>query len=238
MTVVEIPNPDFPGGRTDGVVVPRPLKWHQHLAASLIYGLIRAVAATVRFEWLDQTNLLATNKNQPVIFCIWHNRLALSMLVKEIYLRRIGRSCPLAALVSASKDGGILAGVLKHFGAQPVRGSTSRRGRQALLESTRWARRGYDIAITPDGPRGPCYVVQDGVTYLAQLTGLPIVPVSCRLDWKIRAKSWDRFQIPLPFTRCVMSFGAPLRVPREATETERETLRLELENRLKAMTED
>ena len=238
MTAGEIQKPNSPGGRTDGVVVPRPLKWHQQLAASLVYGLIRVVAATVRFEWDDQTGLLTVNRNQPVIFCIWHNRLALSMLVKEIYLRRIGRFCPLAALVSASQDGGILAGVLEHFGAQPVRGSTSRRGRQALLESTRWARRGYDIAITPDGPRGPCYVVQDGVTYLAQLTGLPIVPVSCRLDWKIRLKSWDRFQVPLPFTRCLMRFGTPLCVPREAAEPEREALRLELENRLKALTED
>ena len=212
--------------------------WHQRLAATLIYGLIRTVAATVRFEWQDRTGLLTTDKTQPVIFCIWHNRLALSMLVKKIYLRKIGRPCPLAALVSASKDGGILARVLEHFGAQPVRGSTSRRGRQALLESTRWARRGFDIAITPDGPRGPCYVVQDGVAYLAQLTGLPIIPVSCRLDWKIRANSWDRFQIPLPFTRCVMKFGEPVRVPREATESDREALRLELENRLKALTED
>jgi len=76
-------------------------------------------------------------------------------------------------MVSASKDGGLLARVLEQYGVQPVRGSTSRRGRQALLELTTWAERGYDLAITPDGPRGPCYVIQEGVTSLAQLTGLP-----------------------------------------------------------------
>ena len=64
---------------------------------------------------------------------------------------------------------------------QPVRGSTSRRGPQALLELTSWSERGYDLAITPDGPRGPCYVVQDGIMSLAQLTGLPILPVSYHL---------------------------------------------------------
>ena len=100
---------------------------------------------------------------------------------------------------------------------QPVRGSSSRRGPQALLELTSWAERGYDLAITPDGPRGPCYVVQEGVMALAQVTGLPIVPFSYHLRWKIRVKSWDRFQIPLPFSPCDMIIGKPVRVPRETS---------------------
>ena len=141
-------------------------------------------------------------------------------------------------MVSASKDGGLLASVLECNGVQPVRGSTSRRGRQALLELTTWAERGYDLAITPDGPRGPCYVVQDGVTSLAQLTGLAVIPVSYHLSWKICLKSWDRFQIPLPFSKCVARFGEPLKVPREATDAQREELRRELERRLNANTVD
>ena len=84
----------------------------------------------------------------------------------------------MAAMVSASKDGGFLASILECFGVQPVRGSSSRRGPQALLELTGWAERGYDLAITPDGPRGPRYVVQEGIIALAQVTGLPIVPAS------------------------------------------------------------
>ena len=123
----------------------------------------------------------------------------------------------LAAMVSASKDGGFLAGILECFNVQPVRGSSSRRGPQALLELTTWAERGYDLAITPDGPRGPCYVVQEGVMSLAQVTGLPIVPVSYHVNWKIRVNSWDRFQIPLPFSRCEMIYAKPIFVPREAT---------------------
>jgi len=107
-----------------------------------------------------------------------------------------------------------------------------------LLELTSWAERGYDLAITPDGPRGPCYVVQEGVMGLAQLTGLPIMPVSYYLGWKIRPKSWDRFQIPLPFSRCEMVFGTPVRVPREASEAEREALRQQLERTLKEISRD
>ena len=144
----------------------------------------------------------------------------------------------MAAMVSASKDGGLLAGVLKKFGVQPVRGSTSRRGRQALLELTTWAERGYDLALTPDGPRGPCYEVQDGVTQVAQVTGLPIIPTTYWLAWKIRLGSWDRFQIPLPFTKCVVEFGAPVRVAREASDEAREEARCRVEAELRAATVD
>jgi lysophospholipid acyltransferase (LPLAT)-like uncharacterized protein len=144
----------------------------------------------------------------------------------------------MAAMVSASKDGAFLSGVLERFGVQPVRGSSSRRGPQALLELTTWAERGYDLAITPDGPRGPRYVVQEGVMSLAQVTGLQIVPFSYSAKWKIQAKSWDRFQIPLPFSRCDMVIGKAIRVPREANDAERETLRQELERTMQEMAKD
>lgn len=224
--------------RRSGVIVPHSLKWHQRLAAPLIYLLIRAVSATIRFEWRDASVLLTSNENEPVIFCIWHNRLALSLEVYRIYLHRLKRPCRLAALVSASKDGGLLSRVIECYGVQPVRGSSSRRGPQALLELTTWAERGYDLAITPDGPRGPCYTVQEGVTSLAQITGLPIIPVSYHLTWKIRVKSWDRFQIPLPFATCVMRFAPPIRVPRGISDAEREQMRKDLQERLSSITFD
>jgi lysophospholipid acyltransferase (LPLAT)-like uncharacterized protein len=179
-----------------------------------------------------------SDDDRSVIFCVWHNRLALSMAVYRHYVRQTGRPHRLAAMVSASKDGGLLARLLELHGVQPVRGSTSRRGRQALLELVTWAERGYDLAMTPDGPRGPCYVIQDGIISLAQLTGLPIIPVSYHLAWKIRLRSWDQFQIPLPFAKCHMSFAPAVRVPREASDEEREKLRRELEDRLRSVTDD
>jgi lysophospholipid acyltransferase (LPLAT)-like uncharacterized protein len=106
------------------------------------------------------------------------------------------------------------------------------------LELTTWAERGYDLAITPDGPRGPRYVVQEGIISLGQLTGYPIIPSSYHLGWKIRLKSWDGFQIPLPFSRCEMFYNKPIRVPTNATEAERENFRLELERALKEITRD
>ena len=169
---------------------------------------------------------------------MWHNRLALCLVPYYRYAKKLNPTPGLAALVSASKDGAFLASILECFGVQPVRGSTSRRGPQALLELTGWAERGYDLAITPDGPRGPRYEVQEGVMGLAQVTGLPIIPASYHLNWKVQAKSWDRFQIPLPFASCEVAIGRPIRVPREASDAEREALRQQLEHTLKEISRD
>jgi len=154
------------------------------------------------------------------------------------YARKHTRTAGMAAIVSASKDGAFLAAILECFKVQPVRGSTSRRGPQALLELLTWAERGYDLAITPDGPRGPCYVVQEGVMSLAQLSGLVIIPFAFQLQWKVRPKSWDRFQIPVPFSRCKMILEKPICVPREASAAQREELRQRLETTLRGISGD
>src|SRR5882762_9514535 len=224
--------------KPSGVVVPRRLKWYDRVAASAIYGLIELVAFTLRLRWDADAPLSRVKATQQAIFCVWHNRLAISLIVYRDFICRGGRNPKLAAIVSASKDGGIVARILEHFNVQPVRGSSSRRGPQALLELTSWAERGYDLAITPDGPRGPRYVVQPGVISLAQLTGLPIVPVTYHFRWKIAMRSWDRFQIPLPFSRGIIKTGTPIEVPRDATEEQRESLRQQLESRLREITVD
>ncbi len=223
---------------TSGVVIPHVPTWYQRLGAWLVWASLKAVGATMRYRWDDRSRHFDDPPAAQAIYCIWHNRLALCMRAYFGYVRVRNRTAGLAAMVSASKDGGFLAGILERFGVQPVRGSSSRRGRQALLELTSCAERGYDLAITPDGPRGPCYTVQDGVMSLAQVTGLPIVPVSYHLGWKITLGSWDRFQIPLPFGRCDMIFGEPVRVPRDATDEQRSELRKRLEATLRAITRD
>lgn len=173
-----------------------------------------------------------------MIFCLWHNRLGLSMTMWERFGRKKIHSSGLVALISASHDGGLLARTLRYFKVDAVRGSSSRRGAQALLELKSYSDRGYSIAITPDGPRGPRYVVQDGVIALAQLSGSPILPVSSYVDWKFTLKSWDRFQIPLPFARCQVFLGMPLELPREITDEKRAALKGELQKRMEALTRD
>jgi lysophospholipid acyltransferase (LPLAT)-like uncharacterized protein len=224
--------------RKSGVIVPNSPKWYQRLGAWIIWAALRLIAATIRFRINDPYGFMAQTDCRQAIYCIWHNRLALCMKLYFTFGRRRHQAAGLAGMVSASKDGAFLAAILERFGVQPVRGSSSRRGPQALLELTTWAERGYDLAITPDGPRGPRYVVQDGAMALAQITGLPLVPASYHLRWKIQLKSWDRFQIPLPFSRCDVFAGRITQVPRETSDAERAELRKQFEDELHAITRD
>jgi lysophospholipid acyltransferase (LPLAT)-like uncharacterized protein len=221
-----------------GVVIPHQASWRRRLAARAIYLLLRLIVGTVRCRLEDASGVFSRPRTGAVIFCFWHNRLAMCMKINSRYATNRTDGNKIAALVSASRDGGLLSRVLELFGVQPVRGSSSRRGPQALLELTTWAERGCDLAITPDGPRGPQYMVQDGVMSLAQLTGLSIVPVAFNVSWRVNVKSWDKFQIPLPFARCTVRTAAPISVPREVTDEQRETLRRRLEQTLKAISVD
>lgn len=230
------PNTALPRRRVSGVVTPQPASSGQRAVAWMVAKGMRLVAATLRYRVNGGCGPVEL-PDEPVIFALWHNRLGLCMKVYESFVRPQHPHDHLAALISASKDGALLAAVLRDFGVQPVRGSSSRRGAQALLELASWAQRGYDLAVTPDGPRGPRYVVQDGVMALAQVTGLPIVPYSCRLRWKFRVKSWDGFQIPHPFSPCEMTFGDLIRVPRGASGEERAQLRDQLQAVLVAGTQ-
>ena len=235
-----MPPPPSPPKRS-GVIVPNQPRWFQRVGAFFVYAFIRCVSFTIRFRVLhDESGFFGRSGAGPgqAIYCVWHNRLALCIPMYERYAKKLAQSPGLATMASASKDGAFLCAILELLRVQPVRGSSSRRGPQALRELVSWAERGYDLAITPDGPRGPRYVIQDGVMALAQLTGLPIIPASYHLTRKVVVKSWDRFQIPLPFSRCEVRVAPVIRVPRECSESERAKLRQTLEDALRAISLD
>ena len=119
-----------------------------------------------------------------------------------------------------------------------MRGSSSRRGAQALIELVSVLREGKHVAITPDGPRGPRYTIQPGIISLAQLSGAPIVPAGAKISAMKELRSWDRFQVPLPFARCELSFGPPIRVPRRASAEELEAIRARLEAEMNRLNPD
>ncbi|MGC9943862.1 MAG: lysophospholipid acyltransferase family protein [Verrucomicrobiota bacterium] len=230
--------PPAPPRRSSGVVVPHAPKWHQRLLALVIWLLISAVTKTIRFRLRDEHGFLLRTDTGPKIFCFWHNRLVLCMELYARFRKPQFMAPGAAGLVSASKDGALLAAIFERFGVHAVRGSSSRRGAQALRELATWGERGYDLAITPDGPRGPRYLMAEGVTGLAQITNLPVVPVSYYLKWKIRLPSWDGLQIPLPFSVCEVAAGRVFHIPPEMSDAEREQLRQQLEAELRAITRD
>ncbi len=204
------------------------------MIGTLLRIVISFVGSTLRWRVEDPAGLLANTPSRPMIFAFWHNRIFLMpyLFRKHWATRQHDR---VAVLVSASKDGEKLARVLSAFRLLCVRGSSRRRGEQALRELTGLVQDGYDAGITPDGPRGPKYRVQSGVIDLAQLTEAPIVPVSYTLSRKITFNSWDNFMVPLPCGRAVLRIGALITVPGDADEQLRENKRLELENILQTL---
>ena len=218
--------------------LPHPPNITGRLAARLAWALATGVAATTRWSIQDEAGFLNSEALPQAIFAIWHNR---QLMAPELYRRFIRRKQPhrrLASIASASRDGAIAARVLEHFGAIAVRGSSSRRGARALAELIALAEQGFDLAVTPDGPRGPRYEVKPGVIALAQHTGLPLVPASLFFSCKKVLRNWDGFQIPMPFGRCEIHMAPILRVPRDLDEAGRAFWAQELQARLRGITRD
>lgn len=187
--------------------------------------LLRALFATLRLRVHDPHGFLANPPPQPVIYAFWHNRiLAITAAFLRVYPP--GRRGVLV-LTSASKDGMWLGQLAARLGMGSVRGSSSRRGATAMRELLERVAQGYDIAITPDGPRGPKYELGSGLVYLAQKAGMPIIPCHARFGRTIRLKTWDRFAIPLPFASLDVTMGAALHVPANADDFEDQRKRIE-----------
>lgn len=200
----------------------------------LLRILVPLIGSTLRWRIEDPSGLLANTPQRSCIFVFWHNRIFLMPYLFRKHWRSRRRD-RVAVLVSASKDGEKLARVLSKFDLICVRGSSSRRGQEALRELTSLINDGYDAGITPDGPRGPKYHCHDGVISLSQITQAPIIPVSYEVSRKITVNSWDNFMVPLPFARATLRIGAPMTIPADAGDAQREQKRLELENVLKSL---
>ena len=202
-----------------------------NLAPALAAEYIRLVGAAS--NWSSENfapvgGLLENGEN--AIFAFWHNRF---ILMPYYYRYRIGRE-KIAVMVSQSRDGRIVKDFLDRYRFRTVRGSSSRGGRGALLALLRLLREGWDAAVTPDGPRGPRYLVQEGIIALAAVSGRPIVPVSAASSLRyVFRRSWDHFRLPLPGSRIWLVFGQPLTVPRNLTDAESERLRETLRRRLR-----
>ncbi len=162
------------------------------------------------------------------IYAFWHARLPLMWAFPGVDRERTH------VLISAHRDGRLIARVMERLGLHVVTGSKSKGGAQALLGMIRLLRRGACIGITPDGPRGPRMRVQEGTIALARAAGVPILPITFSARKAKYFKSWDRLQMPLPFSEGVYVFGAPIVVPRDAPDME--PYRLALEESLNAIT--
>lgn len=189
---------------------------------------LRGTRATMRLSFHGKESALPSDGG-PLIYAFWHSQLG---LMPWVQLRP-----PSVVPVSRSKDGEWTARLFARLNAETVRGSTSRGGATALRGLVRAARAGKDLAITPDGPKGPAERVQPGAVWLARLSERPLLPVAFACRPCVRVGSWDRMIVPLPFSRGVFEYGELLWVRRDADEDATEEARVELEWRLRETTD-
>ena len=209
--------------------LPRLMRGGAWLASWLLRGLfvtLRPVSV--------QPSILGhlIQERTPFVLTFWHGRMLYALQLAQIY-----RQAQVTVMVSRSQDGEFISQVCQRFGVHPARGSTSRGGSRAMLEMVRRVQEGYIACMTPDGPRGPRYRAQPGVITVAQKTGAPILPLAFSAEWKKVFQSWDRFVMPLPFSRVVVVYGELISVPAHATPDMLQAKQQEVEASLCRVTE-
>lgn len=183
--------------------------------------------ATMRLRWEGRETALPEDGG-PVIYTFWHSQLA---MMPWVQLRP-----PSVIPISQSQDGEWTARLFGRLQVEAVRGSSTRGGVTALRGMVRAARKGKDLAITPDGPRGPARVVQPGAIWVARLTGRPLLPVAFACRPALRVGSWDRIEVPVPFARGVFVYGDPVWIAGDVNEAESANACGELAARLDDLT--
>jgi lysophospholipid acyltransferase (LPLAT)-like uncharacterized protein len=184
-----------------GERAPAALDWRTRAAIVLGGVLLRVLGVTWRVRVHGRDWLLARPAGtSPVVYSLWHGQM---LPLLWAHKARTG------VIVSEHKDGEIIARIIALFGLFGVRGSSSRGGTRALLESVRVVKEGTDMAFTPDGPRGPRHSFAPGALMLANRAQVPLVTITGHVDRKWQLSSWDGFEIPKPFARITVLYGEP-----------------------------
>jgi lysophospholipid acyltransferase (LPLAT)-like uncharacterized protein len=191
--------------------------------------LIYLLGATLKIEWVGLENLdKLREEKKSVIYAFWHGRMLIFA-----YSHRRQR---IHVLISQHRDGEYIARIIHRLGFVSIRGSSSRGGPKAIFEICDKISSGYDVAISPDGPKGPGFQVHPGILYIAQRTKMPILPITNSAQRRWNLSSWDKFLIPQPFTKTVILLGEPIYVSAEATADELDEKRKRLEKDLLELT--
>ena len=194
-----------------------------HLADWAFFLAIKLIGGSIQFETEGDEHLKAIESEDKLpIYAVWHDRIFLG----TAYLKGRG----IVFLTSQSFDGEYIARFLQRFGYGAIRGSSTRGGARGLVEMIRGMDRGLAMGFTVDGPKGPRYEVKSGAILLAKKTGNPILPfiVHPKKYWTIN--SWDKLQIPRPFTLALLAFGKPVYVESSASDEQIEAKRIELQD--------
>ncbi len=160
----------------------------------------------------------------PVIYAGWHGMLP--------FILYFGRKVKMATMVSQSEDGGLVAPVFERFGLEVVRGSSGKGGASAIKQLYKLLKKGHNVGFAVDGSRGPARKVQGGILFLARYSDSPIIPINAVYSHSLKFNSWDKMELPLPFSKVLLFYGPPIYVPKDVSEQEFEAIRLNLEKTL------
>ncbi|MCL2484943.1 MAG: lipopolysaccharide heptosyltransferase II [Endomicrobia bacterium] len=188
----------------------------EKVIVKIIPFLLRLLSASMRKKILNETHYYP----EPAVYAFWHG--------SELSIMLFNQNSGIVIMVSLSKDGELLSQVLKSFGYNTVRGSSSKRGDTALLEIIKLARDGKSFAFASDGPRGPYHKLKAGLILAAMKSGLPVIPVSVSPKYRITLNNWDKTVIPLPFTKAAQIYGNPIYV-KETDDIEEKRVQVETE---------
>ena len=208
----------------------------QLLLAPLVKLLFSLIWATCRIRIEGESNIDSLRKSgKPFIPCYWHQH----HFFCSWYMRRlIQRGLKIGFLISPSRDGDIPAKMARAWGGVVIRGSTTRTGAQAMRDMYNIiVKDGVSPVTTSDGPQGPLHVFKLGDILLSQFTQAPLLPLSYAASRAWQLNSWDKFLIPKPFTKIVITIGEPVTIPKGLLAEDLEPLRLQMENALKSLTE-
>ena len=176
--------------------------WKLAIAVRLGAMVIRALASTWRYRITNADAVRGLrSRQQPFIFAFWHGTM-----LPLLWTHR-GEGVPV--VISEHRDGEIIARIIERFGFRTIRGSTTRGAARALLGIVRELETGSEVAVTPDGPRGPARKFASGALVAAQRVGVPIVGIGVAADRAWHLKSWDSFMIPKPFSRVHIAYAMP-----------------------------
>jgi len=210
------------------------------LVPFVVYCCHRLLKATLRVERVGFEAVQGlVDRDERFVLSFWHRRLVMMPLAYPFRRKNAaGERRGVAILSSDSKDGERSAATWRWYGIHAVRGTAAHGGAQALVKMIQIVKQGWDLGITPDGPRGPRQQAKPGVLAVSRKTGAWLVPVCVAYSraWKLR--SWDEMLVPKPFSKVCVHYGEPFRV---ATAQEEDSLHLFLEkqmNELEAWAED
>ncbi|MBN2061287.1 MAG: lysophospholipid acyltransferase family protein [Deltaproteobacteria bacterium] len=207
------------------------IRWYDHIlfctvvpCIALLIKMLMLSCRVIRYEGEDREKTALERSGGNAIYISWHQRIP--------YLSHLVGSRDITVMVSQSRDGEYAARLIKWMGIGSVRGSSTRGGKEALVNIIQRLKNGGSAGMLADGPLGPARVAKMGTIIMAHRTGIPVIPVVWSADRRWILNSWDRFLIPKPFARIAVYIGEPLWIPEEAENNELENYRKLIESRL------